>query len=229
MLTDTPTELADPREKKRYYFDYTTFRRVLTPTIQLLFKTIAVIHSSGTEHLPKRGAVILAGNHLTNFDVFPMQFSIERPIFFMAKSELHQNLIMDPILRHLGAFPVQRGQRDEWAMQHAQRVLEHGSVLGMFPEGTRSKGKGLRPAKTGAARLALAVNCPLIPVALTGTHQMFTNFPRRSHIHITFGSPIFPHHNENSLALTDRLMFALAAMLPPELRGAYAERPDWLH
>jgi 1-acyl-sn-glycerol-3-phosphate acyltransferase len=171
------------------------------------------------------GPVVLAANHLTFFDVFFMQFALPRPIFYMAKAELHRNPLMDAVLRQLGSFPVERGARDEWALHHAQRVLEHGQVLGIFPEGTRGKGQGLRPAKTGAARLAMAVGCPIVPMAVMGTQRMFHRFPRRTRVSITLDQPLFPHHAETALALTDRLMFALAEMLPPEGRGVYAQHP----
>jgi 1-acyl-sn-glycerol-3-phosphate acyltransferase len=104
-------------------------------------------------------------------------------------------------------------------------VLDQQQVLAIFPEGTRSKGKGLRPAKTGAARFALYANCPIIPVTITGTERMLRQFPKRSRIKIQVGSPLFTEEGESALALTDRLMFTLAEMLPPKLRGVYAERP----
>ena len=118
-----------------------------------------------------------------------MQMQIQRPLFFMAKAELHRNPIMDAALRSLGAFPVYRGERDEWAIRHAHKVLEHGQVLALFPEGTRSKGKGLRSGKTGAARMALQMNCPIVPLGVIGTHRMFKRFPRRSPIQMRHGRP----------------------------------------
>jgi 1-acyl-sn-glycerol-3-phosphate acyltransferase len=104
-------------------------------------------------------------------------------------------------------------------------VLEHGQVLGIFPEGTRGKGLGLRPAKTGAARLALAVGCPIVPMAVMGTQRIFHRFPKRALVSITLGAPLFPQHAESALALTDRLMFALADLLPPDQRGVYTQHP----
>jgi 1-acyl-sn-glycerol-3-phosphate acyltransferase len=197
----------------------------MTPIVHTLFNMVGDLRVSGVEHLPETGPVVLAANHQTNFDVFPMQFALPRPIFFMAKAELHRNPILDAMLRQLGSFPVERGARDEWALLHARKVLAHGQVLGIFPEGTRSKDMGLRPAKTGAARLAVAAGCPVIPMAVLGTQRMFSGFPKRTTISITVGEAIIPLRGETALALTDRLMFALAGMLPPELRGVYAQRP----
>ena len=74
----------------------------------------------------------------------------------------NKNIIMDFALRELGAFPVYRDHRDHWAIRHAQKVLEHEQVLAMFPEGSRSKGRGLRAGKTGVARLAIQKDCPVM-------------------------------------------------------------------
>jgi 1-acyl-sn-glycerol-3-phosphate acyltransferase len=169
--------------------------------------------------------VVLAANHVTNFDVFPMQLSIPRPIFFMAKSGLFKFPIFEAALRDLGAFPVYRGEKDEWALRHAARVLENKQTLGMFPEGTRSKGKGLGIAKTGSARLALDANCPIVPMVVIGTDKFFKRFPRRARVTIKLLPPILPKPGETPLSLMDRVMFSLAKELPVEMRGVYAEVP----
>jgi 1-acyl-sn-glycerol-3-phosphate acyltransferase len=228
MTIDTPESPTDPRDRKRYYYETTFFRQVFTGVIRQAFKALAVIHVSGLHHLPLQGPVVLAGNHVTNFDVFPMQLVLPRPIFFMAKAELHQNPLVDAMLRRLGAFPVQRGARDEWSYNHALSVLKHEQMLGIFPEGKRNRARGLLPAKTGAARMAITTASPVVPVALNGTQSMFRNFPHRTHINVTLGKVIYPEADDTPLSLTDRLMFALADLLPPEQRGVYRERPDWL-
>lgn len=225
MTLETQIDESDPRMHKRYYFEDTRLRRITTVTLTAAFRGLAVIHTRNIEKLPLSGPVILAANHLTNFDVFPMQIVLPRLIFYMGKAELFNNPLIDAYLRRLGAFPVQRGAKDEWALEHARKVLEHGQVLGMFPEGTRSKGRGLRTAKTGVARLALATGAPIVPLAITGTHRMFRRFPRRTRLTITLGDPIFPQPKDTALGLTDQAMFALAELLPPKLRGVYAQRP----
>jgi 1-acyl-sn-glycerol-3-phosphate acyltransferase len=216
---------ADPRDRKKFVFHRTLFRRALVGTLRVVLRGVLKIETEGLENLPLEGAIILVSNHLTNYDVFPMQMMIQRPLFFMAKAELHHNPILDAAFRSLGAFPVYRGQRDEWAIRHAFRVLEHGQVLALFPEGTRSKGKGLKSGKTGAARMALQTGCPIVPLGVSGTHQMFKRFPRRTLIKMRMGPPLHPLQDESTLGLTDRLMFAIADLLPAELRGVYSQRP----
>lgn len=224
MTLSLPAQ-ADPRDNKRYYFGATIFRKVLLALARLLFGTVMKLEVRGLENFPPEGPVVVAANHVTNFDVFPMQFSLPRPIFFMGKSELFRFFLMDAALRQLGAFPVNRGEKDQWAIAHAARVLRYGQTLGMFPEGTRSRGRGLRVAKTGAARLAIEANCPLVPMAIIGTDRFFRRFPLRARVTVTLLPALIPAHGETPLALTDRLMFALAAALPEKMRGVYAERP----
>ena len=215
----------DPRNKKKFYFTDTPQRRALIGIAKSLFKLVMTMEVTGLEHFPPGGPVILAANHVTNFDVFPMQFALPRPIFFMGKAELFRNPLLNILLRNLGGFPIHRGEKDEWAMRHAAKVLKHGQTLGIFPEGKRSKGKGLAVAKTGAARLAIEANCAIVPMAVVESDQFFKRFPHRTCVQITILSPLLPKLGESALALTDRLMFTLAQALPEEMRGAYAELP----
>jgi len=80
----------------------------------------------------------------------------------------------------LSGFPVNRSEKDLWAMRHAAKVLKHGQTLGMFPEGKRSKRKGLTVAKTGAARLAIEAACPIVPMIVVGSDQFFKRVPAAS-------------------------------------------------
>lgn len=222
-----PTPKPDSRDKRKYYFTDTPQRRALIVLARLIIAPLMTWESAGMENFPHEGAVILAANHVTNFDVFPMQFSVSRPIFFMGKAELFRHPILDVLIRNLGGFPVNRGDKDPWAMNHALKLLRQGQVLGMFPEGTRSKGRGLGVAKTGTARLAIETRCPILPVAVMGSDRLFNRFPLRTRVRITLLPAIMPDRGENPLALTDRLMFTLAQALPPEMRGAYADKPMW--
>ena len=217
---------SDSRARKKYYLEETPQRRALIAFLRSVFYPIMKLDVAGTEHLPRAGAGIVAANHVTNFDVFPMQFSLPRPIFFMGKAELFKNPMMDVALRNLSAFPVTRGDKDMWAMRHASKALKQGQWLGMFPEGTRSKGKGLSVAKTGTARLAIEAGCPIIPMAILGTDMFFKRFPRRALVSVTILPPLTPMENESPLALTDRLMSTLAQALPASMRVVYASLPE---
>lgn len=225
---DSTTSISlqtDPRDKKKFYFRDTAQRRILITFARILFRLVMDLKVTGLENFPNQGGVILAANHVTNFDVFPMQFAVPRPIFFMGKAELFKNPALDVILRNLSGFPVQRGERDTWAMRHAAKILKHGLTLGMFPEGKRSKGKGLSVAKTGTARLAVEANCPILPMTVVGSDRFFRQFPRRTRVQVTLLPPLLAEPEETPLGLTDRLMFTLAGALPIEMRGVYGGQP----
>jgi 1-acyl-sn-glycerol-3-phosphate acyltransferase len=184
-----------------------------------------VMEVSGLEHLPKQGAAIVAANHLVNFDVFPVQLALPRMVFYMGKAELFKVGLVHAVFRQLGAFPVYRGERDAWALEHARKILAAGQIVAMFPEGTRSRGKGLALAKPGAARLAIEMECPLVVVSVDGIQNLFKSFPRRTLVKVVVAPPIMPTPADSALSLTDALMYTMAKNLPPELRGVYAEVP----
>ncbi len=222
----TEVTFFDPRDKTRFVFHATLFRKFAIFVFRSLFRLVMNLRVEGLENFPLDGAVVLTANHVTNFDVLPMQFSLSRPIFFMGKASLFKIPVLEIAYRELGAFPVNRGEKDEWALRHAAKVLANGQTLGMFPEGTRSKGRGLSVAKTGSARLALDAGCPIVPMAVIGTDKFFKRFPRRTDVTIRILPPILPKPGESPLALMDRVMFALADGLPKDMRGVYTEIPN---
>jgi 1-acyl-sn-glycerol-3-phosphate acyltransferase len=91
----------------------------------------------------------------------------------MAKEELFRNPLLGRLLLGVGAFPVRRGTADRRALKQALRVIENGSALGLFPEGTRGSPGELQEAKGGAAFVALRTEAPVLPVAIHGPYQLF--------------------------------------------------------
>ena len=146
----------------------------------------------GLENVPE-GGFVLAANHTSNFDPWPLgiPFLPDRQLRFMAKAELF-NPVLAPFLRAGGAFKVRRGEGDVEAMRTAVELVREGEIVVMFPEGTRQT-KGLvkrhTPRQhTGAARIALTANAPLVPVAFGGTDRPgvdLGNYPQARTI--TFG------------------------------------------
>jgi 1-acyl-sn-glycerol-3-phosphate acyltransferase len=149
------------------------------------------LRATGVENLPPDGGFVLAANHTSNLDPWPLAMPLwpRRQLHFMAKVELF-NPVLGPLLRAGGAFPVRRGERDVEAIETAVRLCREGHVVAMFPEGTRAR-KGLvkkfehRP-RTGSARIALAAGVPLVPAAITGTDRL-ARLPR---IRTAFGPPV---------------------------------------
>ncbi len=149
------------------------------------------LRSRGIENLPASGGFVLACNHVSSFDPWPLGMPLwpKRWLRFMAKSELYWwplKLIVDGA----GAFPVRRGQRDIQAIETAVSLARAGYPVAMFPEGTR-RTKGLvkkheaRP-RTGAARIALEAGVPLVPAAVAGTDGLL----RLARLRVAYGEPV---------------------------------------
>ena len=144
----------------------------------------------GLENVPE-GGFVLAANHTSNFDPWPLgiPFLPDRQLRFMAKAELF-NLVLAPFLRAGGAFKVRRGEGDVEAMRTAVELVREGEIVVMFPEGTRqTKGLVKRHAArphTGAARIALTANAPLVPAAIGGPDRLLRLGPLR----VAYGPPI---------------------------------------
>ena len=166
---------------------YRVVASVSRPVLHGLFR----LHVQGVENVPATGGYVLACNHISNFDPWPLGMPLypERWLRFMAKVELYwwpATYVLDAA----GAFPVNRGHADVKAIQTATRLAREGNVVVMFPEGTRRR-KGLvkkhrARARTGAARIALAAGVPLVPAALAGTDRLLALGPLR----VAFGAPI---------------------------------------
>src|SRR5690242_21662407 len=163
----------------------------------------------GRENVPESGGFVLACNHLSNFDPWPLGMPLwpKHWLRFMAKAELYW-WPATLILNAAGAFPVHRGRADVEAVHTAVRLAQEGNVVVMFPEGTRRK-KGLvkkhhARARSGAARIALDAGVPLVPAAVAGTDRLLALGPLR----VAFGTPI---ELEDLLASDDRRQAAQEA------------------
>lgn len=144
---------------------------------------------NGRENVPDDGAYIVCSNHLSNNDPVLLGLAMKRQVFYMAKAELFRNPIAGWVIRHLGAFPVNRGAGDGKAINEAEQIVKDGKLLGIFIEGTRSKtGEFLRP-KSGASIIAHQMNVPVIPVCITPKNKKIRVFQQ---VKISIGKPITP-------------------------------------
>jgi 1-acyl-sn-glycerol-3-phosphate acyltransferase len=172
----------------------------------------------GTEHIP-RGGFVLASNHLSNFDPWPLGMPLwpRHHLRFMAKSELYW-WPLTLVLNGAGAFPVRRGQADTEAIETAVRLARAGYPVAMFPEGTRRR-KGLRKKwearpRSGAARIALEAGVPLVPAGIKGTDGL----ARLEQLRVRYGPPVPLDDLRNgdlreaARVATERLMAAIAEL-----------------
>jgi 1-acyl-sn-glycerol-3-phosphate acyltransferase len=156
-----------------------------------IVKTIFRHRAYDADKVPAAGGFVLAANHYSNFDPWPLGIPLypRRFLRFMAKSELFW-FPLGAIITAGGAFRVRRGEQDEDAIATAVALCRAGHAVVMFPEGTRRR-KGLRKKhearwRTGAARIALEAEVPLLPAAISGTDRLARLGPLR----VRYGDPV---------------------------------------
>ena len=144
-------------------FMYNTIRRIFN-VATYGFLDMEVI---GEENIPEKGPFIVACNHASNFDP-PLLGTAMRHhlIHFMAKEELFRNPVMGWFLRYVHTFPVHRGRIDRKAVMESFKVLKNGAVLGIFPEGKRTRGGSVGPFHEGFAGIAIKAKVPVLPCLL---------------------------------------------------------------
>lgn len=174
----------------------------------------------GLEVLPAEGPVLVVGNHDSHWDPVAVGVAAirRRQIKALAKSTLWEVRGLSPVLDGMGQIPIERGAGDVGALSRAIEELRAGACIGVFPEGTRSRGEVLR-ARSGVGRLALEVpEAKLVCVAIEGTSEM-TGFPRRPRLRTRFfepaGGQARPGEEPGEIAV--RLLAEIRAQVPPSV------------
>jgi 1-acyl-sn-glycerol-3-phosphate acyltransferase len=180
---EAPRAAADPAPPASVGKDPERGFRTAALVVKPLMRTWFRIRLEGHEHVPEAGPVILASNHRSNMDPVLLASAVERPLAFMAKAELFVGPL-GWILRWIGQFPVRRGGIDREALRRTDAVLARGSMLGLFPEGTRGDGR-FTAVHPGLAYIVVRQRCPVLPVAIFGTERV-----RRRFGWLPFASPV---------------------------------------
>jgi 1-acyl-sn-glycerol-3-phosphate acyltransferase len=146
----------------------------------------------------------------------------------MAKSEVFEWPVIGFLLRGVGNFAIRRGESDRRALQLAMRVLDRGLPLGVFPEGHRSERRELLRGRAGIAMLAEKTDALIVPCGIAGTPTSIPGLIGRARIRLAFGPPFRISDLPEALrhdrqGATDEIMLRIAALLPPQMRGVYAE------
>lgn len=147
------------------------------------------------KNVPTEGGVILAANHLAFIDSVLLMYSLDRPVAFLGKSEYLEYPVARRLFPMTGMLPLDRsGRRARVTLKRVHEILTEGGVVGVHPEGTRSRDGLLNPGHSGVAQMALRANAPIVPVALVGTGEvqpvgaLIPAF--RGKIEIRYGAPI---------------------------------------
>jgi 1-acyl-sn-glycerol-3-phosphate acyltransferase len=214
---------------------YTIGQYTVAPAIRLAWRPTV----EGLEHLPTRGGAVLAGNHLSVADEYILGAVVPRHIAFWAKAEYFQGTglrgwAVRQLMIGLGAIEVNRegGRAALTALDAAIPALRGGDLVGVYPEGTRSPDGRLYRGRTGAARLALLAEVPIVPVGVLGTElvqpigqRLPTLGPK---VTVRIGKPMDytgrPMDSSSLRAITDEVMAAIQALTGQEYVGRYAPR-----
>ena len=211
---------------------YLISRLILRPLFLLVFRPRVV----GRENVPATGPFIIASNHLSFIDSMAIPLMSPRRVGYLAKAEYFRGpgikgWFTKTWFTALGALPVERqgARAAQDALDTAMTVLRAGGGFGIYPEGTRSRDGRLARGKTGVAWLALTADCPVVPVAITGTDRIQpigASWPRPHRFTVVFGKPLtFPEHagnagrNRSRREVTDTIMEAIAELSGQEKAG----------
>ncbi len=209
--------------------------RVLTAPAR---RGLVRLRIDGAQHLPVDGPAILVANHVSFFDSILLMFSLPRPVAFIGKAEYTDNPITKWLFCGAGMIPVRRENPGDLShvFEEVADVLHRGEVIGVFPEGTRSRDGLLHRGHAGAAHLAITTGAPIVPVGIVGTDRVLPTGARFvrpfRHASITVGRPIGTRESGYTKStkrarreLTDRFMAEIGRLCSEHYVDTYAPIP----
>lgn len=183
------------------------------------------------ENLPTEGPAIVAANHVSFFDSVLLMFALPRPVSVLGKAEYTDRRVTNWLFCGAGMIPIERANPSDLsrAFEQVGDVLGRGEVVGVFPEGTRSRDGMLHRGHSGAAHLALTTGAPLVPVGIIGTDQILPTGARLvrpfRRATISVGEPIRATGKSTNRArreITDRLMAEIGRRCHQDYVDEYA-------
>lgn len=194
---------------------------------RLLGRSLLRLTVHGADNVPRAGAVLLTLNHLGGADAFLVVGFTPRVTAGIGKAEILSWPIANAVARAYGMIPVRRGEPDRAALRSALAVLKADGALALAPEGRESRTGALEQGKEGPAFLAQQLGAPIVPIALTGTawKRVLPAWRRlrRPCVTLTYGRPYQLPSGLDRRQAADYIMRQIAALLPPDYRGVYAD------
>lgn len=169
------------------------FLELCRPALWLLARLLFRIRVHGVGHVPRSGPVLIAPNHVSFMDPILVTIPIRRPLHYIALEPFLRIPVLGAIMRWARAFPVREDEVNSQAVRRALRLLQSGEALVVFPEGGRSADGRLQPFRSGAIRLALAADAPIVPVTIAGAFEawpMHRRVPRPARVVVTYHPPL---------------------------------------
>jgi 1-acyl-sn-glycerol-3-phosphate acyltransferase len=210
--------------------------RAVKKSVQPLLNRWLHLTVDGIEHVPTERPVILACNHLSFIDSLVLPLNLERPVYFLGKSDYFDNWRTRWLFDSLGVVPVRRegGSAGEASLKTGIRILEGGDIVGIYPEGTRSPDGRLYRGKTGPVRMALAAGVDIVPCAVIGTDKAQPTGKytiKSTPVTMRYGSPIslarYADKADDPFALRaaiDEVMYEIMSLSGQEYVDEYASK-----
>lgn len=173
------------------------FYKIIHHLVRWIFKIFFGMKVSGEENVPSEGRIIVASNHISALDPPAVAVATNRELHFLAKKELFSVPLLGYFIKHLNAFPVDRGAGDIKALKTFISHLKQDNAIILFPEGTRSRDGELGKAKEGVGMLATKTNSDIIPVYVSGTRKVRRAIFRNPRVEIKFGKRIYLDNYQN--------------------------------
>lgn len=148
--------------------------------------------ANGADAIPASGPVIIASNHISNWDPILVSLGCRRVVHFMAKDELFRNPLAAAFFGAVNAIPIRRGVLDRRALRAVSELLRDGNILLMFPGGTRDRSGEVRDPKSGVGFIACMNEAPVVPACITGASSLARSFINGTKLEVSFGPPIAP-------------------------------------
>lgn len=209
-------------------------RQFLRNLFYFLFNTLTRLTIVNRERLPESGPCLVVANHLSITDG-PLVFCLlpHKKATALVANTHRKNALFRWIVNRVGGIWIDRENADIGALKAARAHIREGGLLGITPEGTRSRAGSMLKAKPGAAYLAATLDAPILPLAISGTENIFNELMRlrRAEVRVVVGEPFtLPplERKDRDAALqrnTDEIMCRIAVMLPEPYRGHYAGHP----
>jgi len=178
----------------------------------------------GSANVPLEGPLLVASNHISNWDGLILGSFFSGTLFAMVKREVFRPAPLAWLLGGCNCFPVDRGTADRRALRISLDILRGRGRLLIFVEGHRSRGRGMRPAEAGAGFLVRRTRATVLPVAIWGTEHALVRsgglLPRRGHLHVRYGRPVTVAAGSDR-EIADAIAAEVAALLPPRYAGIH--------
>ena len=175
--------------------------RVVRQSVSIALRTLFRARFAGLEHLPARGAALIAANHQSYLDIPLVASATRRHIAFVARDSLADSRALGWLMRQCGAVLIRRGKPDRQALREMVAHLEAGDLVCVFPEGTRSRDGSVGAFRGGALLAARLARVPIVPAAVGGTIDAWPRGGRvrLARVALTFGAPLDPLASEGEL------------------------------